>query len=202
MFKRINKKNIFHKVKDFFFPSIGIKRSLVYNKHRLGRMNASSYAIAAGFACGAAVSFTPFIGLHFVMSAIFAYIMRASIISSAFGTIVGNPWTFPFIWYATFETGIFILGQFTSYHSDISLNEVINNVINIFSHMNQYYFSLLFGGENIGFKSYIELWSKLFGYIYPMVIGSVIYVVVVWVIFYKFIKNIVDGYRAKNEKNI
>lgn len=197
MFKRINKKSIFLKIKDFFFPSIGIRRSLNYNKHRLGRMNASSYQIAAGFACGAAVSFTPFIGLHFVISAIFAYIMRASIVSSAFGTIVGNPWTFPFIWFVTFETGVFILGMFSGFETVVSLNVVIDNVLTIFSNMNKYYISLFFGGETIGFSGYLKLWGKLFGFIYPMIIGCFVYVIVVWIVFYKLIKKIVDNYRMK-----
>jgi hypothetical protein len=36
---------------------------------------------------------------HFVLSALLAYIARANIIASAIGTVVGNPWTFPFIWW-------------------------------------------------------------------------------------------------------
>ena len=60
----------------------------------------------AGVASGAAVSFTPFIGLHFVAAALLALLLRGNVVASAIGTAVGNPWTFPFIW-----TWIYTLGQ-------------------------------------------------------------------------------------------
>ena len=34
--------------------------------------------------------------------------------TSAIGTAVGNPWTFPFIWAAIYRTGAFILGDVDS----------------------------------------------------------------------------------------
>jgi uncharacterized protein (DUF2062 family) len=74
------------------------------------RIPGTPYAIAAGFACGAAISMMPFPGLHFLLSGIFAWSIRASIIASAIGTAVGNPWTFPFIWLWTFEFGNWLIG--------------------------------------------------------------------------------------------
>jgi uncharacterized protein (DUF2062 family) len=35
--------------------------------------------------------------------------LRGSIIASAFGTVIGNPWTFPFIWIGTYKIGAFAL---------------------------------------------------------------------------------------------
>ena len=81
---------------------------------QLKRLKGTPYSIAAGFACGVAVSFTPFIGLHLVLAAITAWIIRGNVVSSAIGTIVGNPWTFPFIWVAVLSTGRFLLGDFAS----------------------------------------------------------------------------------------
>ncbi|MEQ9448058.1 MAG: DUF2062 domain-containing protein, partial [Rhodospirillaceae bacterium] len=37
-------------------------------------------------------------------------LLRGSIIASAIGTVVGNPWTFPFIWVGTYEVGKLMLG--------------------------------------------------------------------------------------------
>ena len=62
------------------------------------------------FACGAAVSFTPLIGFHFVLAAVLAWVLRGNIIASAIGTAVGNPWTFPFIWFGIIWLGTTILG--------------------------------------------------------------------------------------------
>ena len=69
---------------------------------RLKRLQGTPYSIATGFACGVAISFTPFIGFHMILAALTAWLIRGNIIASAIGTIVGNPWTFPFIWLAVF----------------------------------------------------------------------------------------------------
>ncbi len=73
-------------------------------------MPGSPRTIAAGFACGAAISFTPFIGLHFVLAALLAWIIGGNVIASAFGTVVGNPWTFPIIWIGIYRLGSLLLG--------------------------------------------------------------------------------------------
>ena len=85
-------------------------RILRYWTFKLKRLQGSPYAIACGFACGAAVSFTPFIGFHFILAAVLAWALRGNIIASAIGTAVGNPWTFPFIWAGIMWIGTWILG--------------------------------------------------------------------------------------------
>lgn len=110
LFARRHKPDIFHHVKNFFWPRIGWRRSIFYLIHRLRRMQGTPYAIAAGFACGAAVSFTPFIGFHFAMAALMAWIIGGNLMASAIGTVVGNPWTFPFIWLWSYQLGNAILG--------------------------------------------------------------------------------------------
>jgi uncharacterized protein (DUF2062 family) len=79
--------------------------------HRLRRLPGTPESIAAGFACGAAISFTPFIGLHFVLAATIAWIVGGNIIASAVGTAVGNPWSFPFIWAWIFSLGRWLMGM-------------------------------------------------------------------------------------------
>jgi uncharacterized protein (DUF2062 family) len=61
--------------------------------------------IALGFAARAFVSFTPFIGVHFILAGLLAFALRASILASAIGTVVGNPVSFPFIWLAAYNLG-------------------------------------------------------------------------------------------------
>ena len=98
-------------MREAIWPSRGWVRASRYIGHRLGRLPGSPYRIAAGFACGAAVSFTPFVGLHFVLAAGLSLLLRGNIIASAIGTAVGNPWTFPFIWAWIFWLGRWILGE-------------------------------------------------------------------------------------------
>lgn len=110
MFRRRTKVSRFRLLADFFWPSIGFRRSSKYIGYRLARLKGSPYSLAAGFACGAAVSFTPLIGLHFLLAGLTAWILRASILASALGTAVGNPWTFPFIWTMLYKLGRWMMG--------------------------------------------------------------------------------------------
>ena len=68
-------------------------------------MPASNYAIASGVACGAMVSFTPLLGLHFLLAIMFAFLIRGNLIAALTGTFVGNPITFPFIWGLIYNVG-------------------------------------------------------------------------------------------------
>jgi len=105
MFGRRDKRSAATRLRQWLWPRGGIRRSVRYLLHRLGRSKASPYSIAAGFACGAAASFTPLVGVHFVAAALLALCLRASIVASAVGTAIGNPWTLPLIWFGTYETG-------------------------------------------------------------------------------------------------
>ena len=110
MFARREKLNILQRVRLFLFPPGGVHRAWMYIWHRTKRIAATPHAIAAGFAAGAFVSFTPFIGFHFILAGILAWLLRGSILASALGTAVGNPLTFPFIWWATYNLGGLMLG--------------------------------------------------------------------------------------------
>jgi uncharacterized protein (DUF2062 family) len=90
---------------------MGLSRAWRYIVHRMARLKASPHAIALGFAAGAFASFSPFIGLHFILAGLLAFALRSSILASAIGTAVGNPLTFPFILLATYNVGAAILGR-------------------------------------------------------------------------------------------
>ena len=108
MFRRRNKPNAFDWLRNIFWPRIGWRRAWVYWLHRMGRLPGSDYSISVGFAFGAAISFTPFVGLHFLLAALLSWICRANILASAIGTAVGNPWTFPFIWIWIYKLGVWM----------------------------------------------------------------------------------------------
>ncbi len=122
LFRPRNKPPMLRRVRQFVWPSSGWNRALTYIRHRLARLPGSSYSIAAGFACGAAISFTPFVGLHFILGGLLAWAIRANIVASAIGTAVGNPWTFPFIWTWIYELGTWILGWRSAADNEFELS--------------------------------------------------------------------------------
>lgn len=130
-------------------------------------LKGTPYAISAGVACGVAISFTPFVGIHMLLAAFTAWLIGGSIVGSAIGTIVGNPWTFPIIWPAIWETGKHILGkeyisqQFTNF--DLLFKQIYNAVKTLD-------FSLFFS----------DIWPILL----PMIVGCVPFYLATWTISY------------------
>ena len=111
MFKRRVELHPLEKLREVFWPRAGWLRVAQYGWIRVWRLSATPHAIAAGVAAGAFVSCTPFLGFHFLMAGAIAWLFRGNIIASAFGTFVGNPITFPFIWIGTYDLGRWMLGQ-------------------------------------------------------------------------------------------
>lgn len=99
------------RVRHFVWPKSGWLRALRYVWHRVWRLADSPHVVAIGFAAGAFASFTPLVGFHFIIGFIVAWILRGNLIASAFGTAVGNPLSFPFIWFSIYEVGAWVLGS-------------------------------------------------------------------------------------------
>lgn len=175
MFRRRKKQSFLIKVREFLWPSAGWRRAGHYMKHRLARIDGSPYAIAAGFASGAAVSFTPFVGFHFIFAAIIAWIVRGNILTSAIGTAVGNPWTFPFIWAASYNVGINLLGgaatndlmgQLDKMFGNFTIVDLVNDPLNALGpFLETIFFPMLLGGTIIG----ASLWFFIYWPIYKLV---------------------------------
>ena len=110
LFKRRTDLPLLRRLSHLLWPRSGWSRTARYLTHRVSRISDSPHAIAAGLACGAAVSFTPFLGFHFVLAALLAWLMGGNYLASAVGTVVGNPWTFPIIWLSIYQLGTWMLG--------------------------------------------------------------------------------------------
>lgn len=91
---------------------MGWGRALSYIKHRLIRLPDTTRSIAIGLAVGTAVSFSPLMGTHLLQGAVLAFLLRGNLFASFIGTAAGNPWTFPFIWWASFSLGTYICELF------------------------------------------------------------------------------------------
>lgn len=111
------------------WPRRSLWRSLQYYTKRVLRLTATPHAIAGGVAAGVFASFTPFLGFHFLLAAALAWIIGGNLVASAFGTAIGNPLTFPFIWGATLETGKLILyGRQPSELATVHLGEMMRHL--------------------------------------------------------------------------
>ena len=110
MFARRRRRPLGGRLRDLLWPRAGWRRAGAYVGHRVRRLPGSPHSIAAGFACGVAVSFTPLIGFHFVLAAVLSWAIGGNVLASAIGTAIGNPWTFPFIWLASYRAGAWMLG--------------------------------------------------------------------------------------------
>ena len=155
-----------------------------YNKKilvRLKQLKGTPYSIAAGCACGVAISFTPFIGFHLILAAITAWIIRGNIVSSAIGTLIGNPWTFPFIWVAVLSTGNFVLGNST--FNDVDFMKIFEKV-----------------GEALVTFNFKNFGRDVWPIIYPMIIGCIPYYIISWFISYKLVKSTMNRLEQRRLK--
>lgn len=110
MFRRRHSQSRWQKLQAFIWPRKGFSRVFNYLLQRILRMPGSAYSLAAGVACGASVSFTPFIGFHLFLALMLAYVIRANMLATLIGTAVGNPWTFPLIFVLIERIGTSVLG--------------------------------------------------------------------------------------------
>jgi uncharacterized protein (DUF2062 family) len=93
------------------WPRTGWRRFGVYHLKRLIRLPGTPHSIAAGVACGTAISFTPLIGFHLLLGVLLTLAFRGNLLAGVAGTLIGNPWTLPFMWLASYEVGKFLLGD-------------------------------------------------------------------------------------------
>jgi uncharacterized protein (DUF2062 family) len=110
VFRRRTPRNFRQKVANFFVPGGGWGRSASYVMHRLRRLPDSPERIARGIAAGVGVSCTPLFGLHFLASALVAWVFRGNILAALLATFFGNPFTFPVIAVSALELGSRLLG--------------------------------------------------------------------------------------------
>jgi uncharacterized protein (DUF2062 family) len=110
VFRRRTPLPLLQRFSTWLWPHIGWGRATSYVVMRLKRMPGTPHSIAAGFATGVAVSFTPFFP-HIASATLVAMLCRGSVIAAWVGTVIGNPSTFPIIWLATYNLGLILMGR-------------------------------------------------------------------------------------------
>jgi uncharacterized protein len=111
IFKRRERPSIYQRLREALAPRKGWRRGFDYIHKRMRRLPDSPHRIALGFACGAFASFTPFFGLHFILAAALAWLVRGNVLAALFGTVIGNPLTFPLISATSLYVGRWMMGR-------------------------------------------------------------------------------------------
>lgn len=110
VFKRRNKLTFLQTLVRSLWPRGGWARAFHYMRHRVRRLPDTPHKIARGIFAGILTVFTPFFGLHFLLAALLARMMRGNIVAALLATFVGNPLTYVPIGVVSMKTGHLLLG--------------------------------------------------------------------------------------------
>ena len=98
---------------------------------KLYRIRDFPESVAIGLAWGVSVSFTQLLGLHLIICYSGTLIMRGNLIAATVGSVIGNPWTFPFFFYLAYKLGLnFIFSPLDVY--EFKLSFLIENFNKLF----------------------------------------------------------------------
>ena len=108
-----------------------ILRFFKLQKYVLFRIKDFPESVAIGMAWGASVSVTPALGLHLITCYLGTWLMRGNLIAATVGTILGNPWTFPFFFYLDYKIGVLLFfDEIENY--EINLKFLLENFERLF----------------------------------------------------------------------
>lgn len=146
-----------------------------YYQKRLMRLSGSPHSIAAGFSAGVALAMTPFLGFHYLLCFVVAFLVRGNVLAAVLGTSLGNPLTFPFIWLGTFETGSLILGWFGRRPEPVDL-------------------------DHLAHKLLTESWREIWPILEPMLVGAVPIALLLGAISYVLVYIAAQGFQTSRRQ--
>ncbi len=85
---------------------MNISKILRLIKMKIFRIKDFPESVAIGLAWGVSISFTPLLGLHLIICYSGTFLMRGNLIAATVGSVIGNPWTFPFFFYLAYKLGL------------------------------------------------------------------------------------------------
>jgi uncharacterized protein len=181
MFKRQKKRSFWQNLREWVYPRMGWRRFFRYWRHRTLRLPGTPESISRGLACGAAVSFTPFIGFHLLFSFALAWLLRGNLVASAIGTFIGNPFTAFFIWTLIYKVGTWLL------HME-------NNVASL-----KHFASIVVKHPD----KILDVWPQVFTPILlPMMIGCLPVALFVWAVTYAISRGLIAEYRILRKAHL
>ena len=154
---------------------MGWLRVLKFYRARVIRLASPAHTIAANMAGGAAMSFTPFFGLHIFGAMGFAWAIGAgmNLVAAVVGSFFGNPWTFPLLFYTSNRVGKWVLDM-------VGYTDKIMHIEAGFveAHADKFH-EFLFN----------NFWEVFF----PTAVGGIVMAIITWPIFYYIFFYMVRG---------
>ena len=193
MFRRRKPLSVLKQMRAVIWPARGFRRLFSYLIQRIIRLPGTPASIASGFASGVAASFTPFLGLHFILAGALALLLRGNVLASAIGTFFGNPWTFILIWLADYEIGLAIIHAF-GYGADLH----VLSIDELGAIMGTAMRFLSFSG-NIGWADISRDIEQVF---MPLLIGGTVLGAIAWVASFLLTLWAVKGWRLHRAKRL
>ena len=176
------------------YPRGGWLRAVWYVAYRLRRLPDPAHKISRGIAAGVFVCFTPFYGLHFLLAAGLAWIIRGNLLASLLATFFGNPLTFPLIASVSVETGYALMNK--------GGHMPLPKVVSAFSQTSVELwrnFRALFGPERMH-------WAHLDGFFYdvflPYLVGGIVPGAVCAVLAYMASRPLIAAYQRARIKRL
>ena len=173
MFRRRKQMSVLSAIRSVIWPERGFRRLFSYIFQRIIRLPGTPASIAIGMASGVAASFTPLLGLHFLIGALLAMLLRGNVLASAIGTFFGNPWTFVPIWLLSYRVGCGTLQRLG--YTDSSSTLSVDQLLSIMGDVARF---LSFSGS----VSWAEVKTSLEQVFVPLLIGGTILGVIAWII--------------------
>ena len=174
------------KLRIMLWPRRSWVRSAKYVTKRILRLTASPHAISAGVAAGVFASFSPFMGFHFIIAFVLAYLVAGNFLAAALGTFFGNPLSFPLIWASTYNVGTFILEGDVTDQKGEELSTLADT-------------DIMETGVWALWEKLIGLWEPV---IKPMLIGSIPLGVFFGIVFYMLTRWAATVFREARRKRI
>ena len=193
MFKRRERRSIFRFFYEVIFSLKGISRAIGYVGIRLKRIPDTPHKISLGMSCGIFASFTPLIGLHFLIAGLLSYVLRANVLASLIGTFIGNPITFPIITVFNLKLGEWILGS--NEYSSGDGGKIFEGFLDFIFLI----YKSLFTEGSIGENSVPRMNEFLYGVFIPYSLGGLILGISVAIISYFLLRPLVSTYKKKRD---
>ncbi len=194
VFKRRNPKTWLQTIGHLFYPKGGWSRAASYVMHRLRRLPDPPHRIARGVAAGVFICFTPFFGLHFLLSAALGFVMQGNIIAALLATFFGNPLTFPFIATISLELGSWMMGTPGGFHLEAVGRAFSQASVELWQN-----FGAIFSGREADWQRMGVFYRGVF---WPYLAGGMVPGVVSGVIAYYLTLPAVTAYQKRRVKRL
>lgn len=178
-----------------FYPRGGWGRAASYVMLRLRRLPDPPHKIARGIFAGVFTTFTPFYGLHFIISAIFARLIGGNILASLLATFFGNPLTYVPIGIVSLQTGHFLLGTKPDPEMESSLGSKFVDAWSDLWHN----FLAMFTDDTADWRGLSVFYHEVF---FPYLVGGIIPGLIAGLIAYYLSVPVITAYQKRRQKRL